>query len=87
MSCPGSFVCKTSVGISDKSSLRSNITFHSRPLRIFRGGLFLTKKCYPQKIGVLRICKLPSLMCSMPQLENSLIAQDPFYGSTSKLTF
>ena len=33
------------------------------------------------KIGVLRICKLPSLMCSIPQFENSLIAQDPFYGS------
>ena len=41
----------------------------------------MTKKCYPQKIGVLRICKLPSLMCSIPQFENSLIAQDLFYGS------
>ena len=48
--------------------------FHLRSPWIFRGGLFLTKKCYPQKIGALHICKPPSLMCSIPQFENPFAA-------------
>ena len=67
MSCPGSFVCKTSVGISDKSSPRSDITFFIYDLPGYFGEVFFDQKMLSAKIGVLRICKPPSLMCSIPQ--------------------
>ena len=47
-----------------KFSKKQHNIFHLRSPRIFRGGLFLTKKCYPQKISAnnlrfVRIFKIP----------------------------
>ena len=45
---------ETSVGFSDKSSLRSNITFSFMISPDIAGRSFLTKKCYPQKMHFIR---------------------------------
>ena len=55
MSCPGFFVCKTSVGISDKSSLRSNITFFIYDLPGYFEEVFFWPKSVIRKKLVLCI--------------------------------